>query len=280
MSISRVEGLTADAEQAQERAMRAVKDNLPGLIEAYRQRFGIHVGTDLARELFPEYSATLESRLTYATAVQRSAAAVADAVFKQIVEESTEGGRAIFTAGGTGAGKTVSIARNGAATVALQTATVIFDGSFNSYDSSKHKVDLALGAGFTVVVIFVHRHPVESYLQGVLSRALEQGRTVPIEGHLRIHRDSRKTFVKITKAFANNSENVSFVILSNTGHVAEAFPVISIDYLRAVKYDEEALRKAIQEGLDCALKEQTISQTLYAASCGIALKQQCSSVSP
>jgi hypothetical protein len=266
MSITRVQGLTPDAEEVQEHAIQAVKENLPGLVAAYRKRFGMHVGTDFARELFPEYSASKENRLKYATAVQRSASVVADAVFAQILEES-HGGSALFTAGGTGAGKTSSILAEGVAQQALQDATVIFDGNLNSYHSSKTKIEMALNAGLKVVVVFVHRHPVEAYLQGVLPRAVEQGRTVPIEGHMRIHRDARKTFLKVHKAFGINNENLSFMVLSNTGHVAEVFPA-DIDYLKAVDYDEEAVVKAIKEGLDCALNEQKISQTLYAASCG------------
>jgi hypothetical protein len=43
---------------------------------------------------------------------------------------------------------------------------------------------MALEAGLRAIVFFVHRHPVEAYLRGVLPRALLEGRTVSIEGHL------------------------------------------------------------------------------------------------
>jgi hypothetical protein len=81
-----------------------------------------------------------------------------------------------------------------------------------------------------------------------------------------MHKDSRKTFLKMTKSFASNND-VSFMVLSNTGHESEAFPA-DVDYLKSVQYDEVAVVEAIREGLDHALNQQTISQTLYAASCG------------
>jgi len=57
----------------------------------------------LARELFPEYTASLQSRLQFALAVQRSAAHVADEVYRRILSGPVLGD-ALFTAGGTGAG--------------------------------------------------------------------------------------------------------------------------------------------------------------------------------
>jgi len=129
MSIVRVNNdlLTADAQGVQERAILTVKNDSEKLIAEYRKLFGKHVGTDLARELFPDYAKSLENKLKYAVAVQRSAAFIADAVFQRILDESN-GGSALFTAGGTGAGKTTAIMRDGTGKRALEGATVIFDG--------------------------------------------------------------------------------------------------------------------------------------------------------
>jgi hypothetical protein len=107
-----------------------------------------------------------------------------------------------------------------------------------------------------VIVIFVHRHPVESYLQGVLPRAVVEGRTVSIDGHLRMHRDALKTFLRVQRAFAENPQ-AAFLVLNNTGHEAEAFPA-DIAYLKSVQYDKEELFTAIREGLDNAYREGKI----------------------
>lgn len=267
MSIVRVQGLTEEQQEAQERAIQLVKSDLAGLVAAYRERYGVLVGTDLARELFPDYTADLESKLKFATAVQRSAAVVADEVFRVLVTESG-GGAALFTAGGTGAGKTTSIMRDGTSKALLEAAAVIYDSNLNSENSAKAKIQMALDNGCKVAIIFVHRHPVEAYLDGVLKRAISQGRTVPIDGHLRIHRDARKTFLKLNRLFNSNS-NVSFRVLNNTGNEFESFKT-DVEYLKDVRYDDDSNIKAIiMEGLNHALAEEKISQALYEASRGI-----------
>ena len=60
----------------------------------------------------------------------------------------------------------------------IASAAIIYDSNFNSFASAKAKVELALAAGLRAIVIFVHRHPVEAYLQGVLPRAFVEGRTL------------------------------------------------------------------------------------------------------
>ena len=113
-------------------------------------------------------------------------------------------------------------------------------------------MELAIASGSTVVVIFVHRHPVESYLQGVLPRTLEEGRTLSIAAHLRMHRDSQKTFLRVQRTFAENSKS-AFRVFNNTGHATEAFPA-DVSYLKGVKHDQEEMFKAIKEGLDHAYR--------------------------
>lgn len=151
--------------------------------------------------------------------------------FAEILSEPGHG-MVLFTAGGTGAGKTTAIRSTRETEGLLTRARVIYDSNFNSLPSARGKVELAMEAGATAVVIFVHRHPVETYLEGVLPRALEEGRTVCIAAHLRMHRDSLKTFLRMQRAFAANPR-AAFMVLNNTGHEAEAFPS-DITYLQGV----------------------------------------------
>lgn len=264
-SIPRVPNLSPEAQQVQERAILRVAHELDALVRDYRSRFGVMVSTDLARELFEDYTASIDTRLRFASAVQKAAAKVADKTFAQILAERGSG-MALFTAGGTGAGKTTSIRSTGQTAGLLANARIIYDSNFNSLASAKAKVESAIASGSVAVVIFVHRHPVESYLQGVLPRALEEGRTVSISGHLRMHRDSLKTFLRVQRAFAENPK-AAFTVLNNTGHATEALPA-DISYLKRVKYDQHEIFNAIKEGLDHAYSRGKISQDLYEASCG------------
>jgi hypothetical protein len=266
MSVIPLKGLGPIEQAVQERSLALLKTDKDRLIVEYIQRYGIQVGTDLARELFPEYALNLESRLRFATSVQRAASALADMVFDHILE-ATQGGSALFTAGGTGAGKTTSILQSIDSVEVFQGASVIFDGNFNSFKSSKDKVDKALQQGCKVVIIFVHRHPVEAYMQGVIPRAIKQGRTVPIDSHLRMHKDSISNFLKVMRTFKDN-KNVSSLVLNNTGHEQETF-LLGIDYLRSVKYDSTELAATIQMELKNAFEQQSIPKAIYEASSGI-----------
>jgi hypothetical protein len=89
---------------------------------------------------------------------------------------------------------------------------------------------------------------------------------VSIEGHLRMHRDALKTFLRCQGSFAENPQ-AAFLVLNNTGHEAEAFPS-DIAYLKSVQYPQEELFNAIKEGLDHAYRQGKISEALYIASCG------------
>ena len=265
MKIAQMDGLSPEAQAVEARSVERVELELDGLIEQYRERFGVVVGTDLARELFPDYTASLQSRLLFALAVQRSAAYVADEVYKRILSAPVLGD-ALFTAGGTGVGKTTAIRTSSQTSGLISEAAVVYDSNFSSLSSAKAKVTLALDAGLRVIVIFVHRHPVEAYLDGVLPRSLVEGRTVSIEGHLRMHRDALKTFLRCQRFFVE-SPQAAFLVLNNTGHEAEAFPS-DIAYLKSVQYPQEELFNAIKEGLDHAYRQGKISEALYVASCG------------
>jgi hypothetical protein len=85
VSITRIAGLSLEAQAVEARTIEQVSKGLDALVGQYRQRFGVVVVTDLARELFGEYAASLQSRLDFALAVQRSASHVADEVFGRIL---------------------------------------------------------------------------------------------------------------------------------------------------------------------------------------------------
>jgi hypothetical protein len=218
--------------------------------------------------MFPEYTASIETRLAYAVAVQKSAAYLADEVFAVVVSEETPGA-ALFTAGGTGAGKTNAINKFADTSELMGRAHVVYDSNFNSEKSAFLKVDAALSAGRLVTILFVHRHPIEAYLKGVIPRAGREGRTVPIEGHLRMHSDAVKVVRKALKTYAEHPQ-VAIVVLNNTGHEAEVSPITvdPIEYMNGIRYHSEELRRAIREGLEHAREHRQITEEIYRRSCG------------
>jgi hypothetical protein len=156
VSITRIAGLSPDAQAVEARIIEQVSKELDALVGQYRQRFGVVVGTDLARELFGEYTASLQSRLDFALAVQRSASHVADEVFGRILSAPVFGD-ALFTAGGTGAGKTTAIRTSSQTRSLISEAAIVYDSNFNSLASARAKVTMALEAGLRAIVILTIR---------------------------------------------------------------------------------------------------------------------------
>jgi hypothetical protein len=263
--MASIRKLPPEAREVQLEAARLVQQDLASLVDGYRQRFGVTVGTDYARELFAQYSASIESKLKFAAAVRRSASRVASAVFAQVLSERG-GGMALFTAGGTGVGKTTAIRSGAGAGNLLKEARIIYDSNFHRFESASRKVEMAVKAGSKVVVVFVHRHPVEAYLEGVVPRTLVEGRTVPITGHLRMHRDSLRTFLRVHAVFAAD-RRTAFMALNNTGHPTEAFPT-EVEYLRHIKYGWTEILEVMKVGLGHLYEQGKISQALYKASRG------------
>lgn len=264
VSIPRAKNLSPEAKAVEERAIELVKSGLKGLIAEYRKRFGPLIGTDFARELFPEYAASRESRTLNAAAVQKSAAHVADSVFERAVVEGigrSEQPIAVFTAGGTGAGKTSSIQANTTTNDVLNEAQLVYDSNLNSFNSAKQKVDFALKHGYRVLIIFILREPVPAFTEGVLPRAVREGRTVPIDGHVRMHKDSLKTFLRLRKYYQGN-QNVEFMVLSNTGAEGEV-ALGDVERLNEVRYDTEELEHELQERLEREYSGGKISKAIY-----------------
>jgi Mg-chelatase subunit ChlI len=73
----------------------------------------------------------------------RSAAYVADAAYKRILSGPVVGD-ALFTAGGTGAGKTTAIRTSSQTTGLIPEAAVVYGSNFNSLEPARAKVTLAL----------------------------------------------------------------------------------------------------------------------------------------
>ena len=99
----------------------------------------------------------------------------------------------LFTAGGTGAGKSSALRSMGSL---ADKAQIIFDTNMNGFDSALKKVNQALAAGKKVDIAYTFRDPVEALKEGALPRAMRQeekygsGRTVPID---EAHRHARGT---------------------------------------------------------------------------------------
>lgn len=174
------------------------------------------LNTDIARELSPDYVADR----TKSAAVHEPASALVKAMYARKLKEAPGPGEeplVVFSAGGTGAGKTTGLTTSGLGA----RAQIIYDSNMNTLASSVKRIEQALEAGKQVQVLYTYRHPVEALTGGALPRAMRQertlgsGRTVPVEEHAKTHIGAAKVVRQIAEKYAND-HRVNVITVDNS----------------------------------------------------------------
>ena len=222
------------------------------------------LNTDVARELSPEYLADR----TKSADVHEPSSSFIKKLYAERLAQPTPAGKdpvVIFTGGGTGAGKTSGMKKLREVNPSLERAELEYDTNMNGYESSKKKVEQALGSGRQVQVVFTYRDPVEALDQGALTRAMGQeaefgtGRTVPLTEHLKTHIGARQTMEKLAKDYADNP-NFNLVVIDNSRGKGNAV-VSALENLP--KLSENKVRNELRETLEKARNEKRISEKVY-----------------
>ncbi len=226
------------------------------------------VSGDIAKELSPDYMADRAR----AAAAHEPASSFAKEYFKRRLEEpATRGQYVLFTAGGTGAGKTTAL--SGHFAPLAKDAFLIYDGNMNTASSAIKKVDQVLASDRKVKVGLVYRDPVEALVDGALARAERQralhgtGRVVPMEAHLDTHVGALETVLELRQQFAG-SRLVSFVGVDNRYGKNNARDM-SLDTAKELLHNRDKLKQDLRVALDEAYRKGAISKETYHGSRGI-----------
>jgi hypothetical protein len=221
------------------------------------------LNTDAARELFPEYAADR----TLSAQVHEPASTFVKNLYAEKLSQPTPAGlenTVVFTAGGTGAGKTSAIKRaSQEASDAINNAEMIYDTNMNTFKSADDKIKQALDAGRNVQIFYTYRDPVKALTEGALPRAsrMEQafgsGRTVPLSEHLKTHVGSQKTIKELAAKYKDN-DNVIIRAIDNSKGVED---VKYMDIKDIPKFNETELRKKLNEALEKS--KSNISEAIY-----------------
>jgi len=169
----------------------------------------------------------------------------------------------IFSAGGTGAGKTTGLERLGEAG---HRAQVIYDTNMSSVGSATRKIDQAIEAGKLVRVVYTYRDPVEALTKGALPRAMRQeaehgtGRTVPLSDHATTHEGSRNTATALIERYKDDPR-VRFTIIDNSRGKGQSRVVPSIEDLPARDYN--SVREELRTALEDEYSAGRISEAVY-----------------
>ncbi len=238
-----------------------VKTNTKGLVDQYVKKYGHVINTDDARELFPGYAANR----ALSADVHESASTVAKAVYANALDTRKGVGNntVLFTAGGTGVGKTSAVKSLGN----LDEFPIIYDTNMAAADSAAAKIEQALAKGYNAEINFIF-NDIQTSLSNALKRAsgmeakLGSGRTVPLSEHIKTHVNSPKAYLELYRKYADNPK-VSFVAIDNTGNVTKKVDN-PIEFMSKKLYNEGndgKLTKQLEQQIDEAFKAGRISDT-------------------
>ncbi len=245
-----------------------LQTDYPGLVQQYQQLMesdeGRTLNTDVARELSEHYRA---DRTKSADVHEPSSAFVKKYYADKLAQPTPKDRHAtvVFTAGGTGAGKTSGMEMAKKVDPRLGKAELVYDTNMNSFDSADKKIRQALDAKRKVDIVYTYRDPVEALENGALKRArrmeetMGTGRTVPLSEHMRTHLGARQVIEQIAAKYRNNPQ-VQIRVIDNSRGAGKA-QLSSLDKLPKLKENE--VRKGLQDALERAKKSGAISDAIY-----------------
>jgi hypothetical protein len=253
------------ADQAIERRLSDKLANHAAAVEEYATlpdaKGGKVLNVDTARELSPDY---LSDR-TKSAAVHEPASDFIKRVYAEKLAQIQPGDRVVFTAGGTGAGKSSAISALPEMKEVSDGAKIIYDTNMSSFESSRKKIDQALAADADVVIAMVQRDPVDALVRGALPRAMRQegefgsGRTVPIEEHAKTHRGAAEVIPQLAEHYADDPRVVFHVIDNTRGPGKAALGDMSL--LRNTDYN--GVEGKLNEALKAEYQAGRISESVY-----------------
>ena len=238
-----------------------VDNDFDALVKEYNRLDGTDGGkvldTDIARELSPEYRAD-RSR---AGEVHEAVSKFIDKLYQERIENTSPDGVVVFMAGGGGAGK--SSAGQLLADV-FETADIVYDGTLSTYSKAERRIQTALDAGQDVYISYIYREPVDALRNGVLSRAMVTGRTVPLDGLVKGHAGSSEAVNRLQEKFGDNPAFKIYAIDNSKGlGKATLEPLENIPRVKMEGLKEEFENATYEE-----YEAGRISETVYRATVG------------
>ena len=220
------------------------------------------LSADVARELSPDYLADR----TLSNAVHEPSSAFIKRLYAERLAEAPGPGRDAgvkFTAGGTGAGKSVGLKLGGRDWPVCRSSWM---ATWPSLHQAKRKLIKRSLPVSEVVINYVHRDPLEAFINGAIKRAVRQveefgtGRTIPLKTHVSTHVGANMVIRKLAKEYADEPR-VTIEAVNNSKGRGNAVLFDSVDDIPTI--DEQKLIVDVEAALDEALQNGTITQEIY-----------------
>lgn len=211
------------------------------------------LGSDIALELFPEYLANQAISESLRPAAQ---VFIMRLYADQLSRPAQPGSSVVFSAGGTGAGKTTAL---NMFSYLIQNAEIVMDTTMSDYYWSTKLIDQALNSGRRVTVMYVYRDPVDAFANGVLPRAMRIGRLVGFDYHIKSHIHARKVMDQLMLHYAAEPNFQLIAVDNSRGLNEQRFVALST----IPAGDPVMLKSRIKGALYQALSNGTIDQKMY-----------------
>ena len=213
------------------------------------------IDTDLARRLYPQYSDALspDKRLRFASATSMPANALVDYLYNKKLYRLIKNHNAsspplsiVMLAGGYGSGKTTSIRE--LQLPVLENANLIRDRSMDEpLSTPQEMIDAALTLNIKVTIIYVFR-PIESAIEGILTRANKEGRISSLWDTADAHWRAQDNVLSLKEHFG---DQIEVIVIDNSDSVGSASIVSSgIDFLKKTEINYGSLDNAWQRAKD------------------------------
>lgn len=258
--------LSPEEQAVEERLARKIAADPEAAFAAYAKLPETHGGkvlnTDEARMLSDDYAASKEGRSKWALAVHEPASWVIKQLYSRALasKDTTGNGDGVITflAGGGGSGKGSSYKVENISRL-LADSQVIVDGVLDNAQKAGGKFKQAWDHGKRVVVAFVARDPVESFVEGVAKRAENSGRTVKAFVQTKQHEAARDAFKTVASQFEDRDDFMA-VVVDNTRGMGNA-RVGSMQTVEGLNYDRA--RERVIEGTRRLRDAGKISEFTY-----------------
>ena len=238
-----------------------IQQNLGKAISSYKKKFGNVLNTDNVRELSADY---MRNKGELSSAVHEPASALTKLMYSQKLAEPLEKGKkpwVVFTAGGSGTGKSTSIEKLPLFSKVREKARLVYDTNLNNTGSAVEKINQALDAGNKVNIFYVHRDPMEAFTNGVVPRSNRIGRTVPIQEHINTNFGAPKTIKELSQIYKDNP-NVSIKVINNSNGAGKATPG-SLDLIDNLSYNVDRTTQRLIKTVKKLYEQNQISKDQY-----------------
>ncbi len=120
---------------------------------------------------------------------------------------------------------------------------IVFDSNLTS-TSAADRIQAALDTGKPVDIVYVHRDPVDAYVNGVVPRMERTGRSLALDEHVARHIEAPKKFLELYDQFKDSG--VNFRVFDNG---PDGFTEKTVDDVRKLTYTANDVREGITNEL-------------------------------